>query len=668
MNRLLQPVEQLHPPRRPPAQRWPLWLLAMLAAMLAIALYADTLKLPFFEDDPVHIRWLSWHGLFDPWLTAEALPDYRPLGRFIMQVWAGLLGWHNPVLLRAHNILLHVLNATLVAALTVRLHRGEARYRAAGAAALLFAAYPFAYQAVVWINVLFYPLVTFLLLGMAVCYVSARARPPGRTRNILLALAIGAAWLAPFEIEHAVMAFSVLAALEGIWWLAGWQRRVWVAGPALAMAGNLAFLVIWYLQPRFEYSFGFPTAERLAKNLVPFLQGLSFPAAPAARPLFVLRLVNDNLLAVTLVAVPVLAGLVALLWQRRALLLSGLAWFGLLSVPALAYLDFRYVHASPRLLYQVAPGAVMLWGAALAALWSSRGRGRWLVWGGRVLVAGLLFGGPVIGVHFAREQIGYYKMGTTPIAQADAAAAETPDDAQMLLVNMPAWVSPEGTPYALGTFGAEVFPDWIGAQDLIFAQRGEEQASREVGFANIRQATPYYYDVAGDVLDWDTMHEAILQASGGVYVTRYGDDAINLYYAGGVAPPAGDAPLAVFGDAVALLDAQVTQGDEGLVVSLTWRAGERMESDDTVFVHLVGPDGALASQADGYPLMGLSPFWSWEAGQVMEDVRYLDADHIDADGYAVWVGLYNANTGDRLQAADSDGGSLPDDRLLVWRN
>jgi hypothetical protein len=52
----------------------------------------------------------------------------------------------------------------------------------------------------------------------------------------------------------------------------------------------------------------------------------------------------------------------------------------------------------------------------------------------------------------------------------------------------------------------------------------------------------------------------------------------------------------------------------------------------------------------------------------MEDVRYLDADHVDAGGYAVWVGLYNTGTGDRLPAAGGDGGPLPDDRLLVWRN
>ncbi|MBN1285590.1 MAG: hypothetical protein JXB47_09340 [Anaerolineae bacterium] len=663
MNILSQPALTL--PRAPCGARWPLVVWAGLGMLLAFGLYIGAVKLPFFQDDPVHIRWLAWHpGIFDPWRTAELLPDYRPLGRFIMQVWARLLGWYDPVVLRTHNILLHVANTALVAALTLRLHRGPGRHTAAGLAALLFAALPFAYQAVVWVNVLFYPLVTFLLLMMLWVYSIARAR----RNKPLLALALALAFLAPFEIEHAVMAFTVIAALEGVWWLAGWQRRPWIVGPAIALAANLLFLVIWIMQPRFSYSFGFPTPDRVLKNALCFLQGLIFPAAPLARLLYD-HAVADNLLAVALVGLPALAVLIWGLRRRGVLIWTGLAWFGLLSVPSLLYLDFWYVHASPRLIYQVAPGAVMLWGAALAALWANTPRA-WLTWIRRALVAGLLAGGVIVGGGFARDHVRLYTMSATPIADADRAAAATPDDAPMLLVNMPAWISPVRTAYALGTFGAPTFPYWIAADDLIFAQRGEEQAVQAVSFANVKPVMPYYYDTAGDLMDWETLRQAMRDARGGVYLTHYRADAVDLRYAGRVNPspsPTGSL-LAGFADSVTLLAAEVDADAGGLAVRLVWRIDGAQTANDTVFVHLVGPDGAPVSQADGYPLQGLSPFWLWEPGVVLEDVRAIpwpDGEAAAGD-YQVWVGVYDAGSGAKRPAFDPGSGALPGDRLLVW--
>ncbi len=644
---------------RPPARRsrLALWLLVGLGAALALALYADTLALPFFEDDPVHIRWLSWHpGLLDPWRSAEMLPDYRPLGRFIMQMWARLLGWHDPVILRAHNLLLHALNAALTAALTLRLHRGRGRDVAAGLAALLFAAFPFAYQAVPWINVLFYPLVTFLLLAMALAYIEGRAR--GRGRLILLAL--GLAFLAPFEIEHAVMAFTLLAALEGLWWLWKWQARVWAVGPAAAMVGNVIFVFIWAAQPRFEYSFGFPTPERIAKIAVYFLQGLSFPAAPLARLPYD-RGLTDNLLPVVLVGLPALLTLAWLLWRRGRgfLLLMALAWFGLLSVPSLLYLEFDYVHDSPRLLYPVAPAAAMLWGT-LAAQAKKRSLET-------VLAAALLMGGVGIGSVFVREQVWFYKLGAAPIAEADAIAARVPDDAMMLLVNMPSWVSTDPTAYVLGNFGAQVFPFWLDAGDMIFAQRGEEQAAREVAFPNVNQPTRYYHGLAGDVVDWETLRNLMREARGGVYLARYAPDAIHLEAAGRIHPGPLSAPTATFGDSIVLetdtINVEVSPYPHVRVV-LRWRIDAKRAANETVFLHLTAPSGEVVAQADGYPLLGLAPFWLWEPGDILEEIRRVP--YTPDSSYQLWLGVYNADTGDRLPGIDASGAPLEDDRLLLW--
>ncbi len=643
----------LSPPPTEEAPRWPVYAFGLLAVIVAAGLYAHTLNLPFFEDDPVHIRWLSEHGLFDSWLTAENLPDYRPLGRFIMQVWAYALGWHKPILLRVHNVLLHALNAVLVAALVLRLNRGQSRYAAAGLAAFFFAAYPFAYQAVPWINVLFYPLVTFLLLALALIYTLARERGSGR----LLAATIFLAALAPFEIEHAVMAFAVLGAMEVIWWRVGWQRWPWLLPALIVFALNVTFVIIWITRPRFAYAFGLPTVERVYQIGFYLLQGFAWPVMPAAQPIMGATPLDD-LGAIFIVGVPAVLGAIWVLRRERALLGIGLAWFGVLAVPSLLYLTFDYVINSPRLLYPLAPGAAMIWGAAVAALLVGR------IW--QRQIAALLTGSILMGGIFAFQQASFYGIGAAPIAQMDAAAAETPDDARMLIVNAPAWVSPpkETQLYALGNYGAQVFPFWLSARDMIFAQRGEDQAAEAVAFANVIAETWYHKGIAGSEgpdgrwLHWDDLRAEMVSAPGGVYVTQYADVAIDLVYAGEVrAYP---------------LDAEIlaTFGEEGaLHIRLDWAVSPPYAHDHTVFVHLIGPDGPVIAQADGYPLRGLAPFWLWEEPRAVHDARVIVwPDDAPTAAYMIKVGVYNPANGERARAYDMKGEEMADSAFTIWRN
>jgi len=189
---------QIAPSPTAPAARWPLYAWIVLAVGLTLALYLNTLSLPFFQDDVIHIRWLSSRGILDPFLTAENLPTYRPLGESLMKVWWTILGRHDPAALRLQNILMHALNAALVALLALRIDRSDRRYLVAGIAAVLFAAFPFAYQAVIWVNVFFYPLGTLLLLLAALSYWRSSTR--GSARWLLLTWLV--CFLAPAEKTH----------------------------------------------------------------------------------------------------------------------------------------------------------------------------------------------------------------------------------------------------------------------------------------------------------------------------------------------------------------------------------------------------------------------------------------------------------------------------------
>ncbi len=130
--------------------------------------------------------------------------------------------------------------------------------------------------------------------------------------------------------------------------------------------------------------------------------------------------------------------------------------------------------------------------------------------------------------------------------------------------------------------------------------------------------------------------------------------------------PEGAARKASFGDGIDLALVDYNAASDSLILDLIWRIREPVEEDLTVFVHLVGPDGALAGQADGYPLLGLAPFWLWDGGQTLRDRRELDwPAGAPAGSYRLLAGVYNAADGERLPAFDEAGNPLPDDAMLL---
>jgi hypothetical protein len=107
--------------------------------------------------------------------------------------------------------------------------------------------------------------------------------------------------------------------------------------------------------------------------------------------------------------------------------------------------------------------------------------------------------------------------------------------------------------------------------------------------------------------------------------------------------------LGEFGQGVVLVTARAACNSAGTVrLTTVWRAGAHIETDVTVFAHLLDPDGSLVAQADGYPLLGMLPFWLWSPGEVYQDVRYFDvgAAAEAAEGYRIRIGVWELATGE----------------------
>jgi hypothetical protein len=114
---------------------------------------------------------------------------------------------------------------------------------------------------------------------------------------------------------------------------------------------------------------------------------------------------------------------------------------------------------------------------------------------------------------------------------------------------------------------------------------------------------------------------------------------------------------------VTLLDATYNCGENGQIrLTAYWRVEATIKTDATVFAHLTGPDGTLLAQADGYPLLGMLPFWLWEPGQVVRDVRRFapaSAGLAPTGEYTIRLGMWELATGEHWPATGYPDGIVP---------
>jgi uncharacterized membrane protein len=102
-----------------------------------------------------------------------------------------------------------------------------------------------------------------------------------------------------------------------------------------------------------------------------------------------------------------------------------------------------------------------------------------------------------------------------------------------------------------------------------------------------------------------------------------------------------------------------------LHLTLYWRALAEMDKSYTVFTHLLDSDSCIWGQRDSVPGNGTLPTTSWMVGEIITD-KYEIAVHSDAQPgrYVLEIGLYDADTGQRLLVVNQEGQQL-DDRVLL---
>ncbi len=117
-----------------------------------------------------------------------------------------------------------------------------------------------------------------------------------------------------------------------------------------------------------------------------------------------------------------------------------------------------------------------------------------------------------------------------------------------------------------------------------------------------------------------------------------------------------------FGGVIRLLGYEGGEVQPGMPMTLVlyWQAQREVEEDYTVFVHLIDPEsGTILTQVDEMPQHGAYPTSLWVAGEVIRDEHVLTVPALPRGLYALRVGLYVKETGQRLPVGEGDFVLIP---------
>jgi hypothetical protein len=419
--------------------------------------------------------------------------------------------------------------------------------------------------------------------------------------------------------------------------------------------------VIWLQAPRLS---GITGQGLDPKVLAYLLQGVAYPFAAGLARLPHAWLWRELVIILGLAWALLMVGAWRCGHGRSALLASGLILCGL--APIYVGLPWDYVKIGSRLLYSALLGTAALWGLWLAPLVECQATPL-----RRVTAIALAF--TLLSVAGA-QWYGFqrlYRLGTRHLAEAIEVIASHPAD-RLVFVNFPDQIEIKRPLYPLGWWGLVLAPVVQDLADFSEATTGQAAQTHSLalpadGYIE-RQASPYETNLRGqEVISAPLWQEAT--QSDGVYLSVYGEKGdIRLIEIGSVAPETSQPPLVTLGDRVNLVSSRTRYEDSQmgvLLLELEWRIQRPCGPEDTFFVHLLNTKGQLITECDGDAFAGLLPLEYWQTGWVVRDIRRIPLTGLKSGDYAVTLGAYNRNSGERWPAIWPDGARALNDEPQI---
>jgi hypothetical protein len=121
-----------------------------------------------------------------------------------------------------------------------------------------------------------------------------------------------------------------------------------------------------------------------------------------------------------------------------------------------------------------------------------------------------------------------------------------------------------------------------------------------------------------------------------------------------------------FGETLLLRGYDLRPSADSLELILYWQARQRMDRSYKVFAHLIDSStGELVVQDDSVPRRWTYPTHWWETGEIVEDLIELPLEGVPSGDYTLEVGVYDQDTGIRLEAYSEGGEQDLGDILLL---
>ena len=174
-------------------------------------------------------------------------------------------------------------------------------------------------------------------------------------------------------------------------------------------------------------------------------------------------------------------------------------------------------------------------------------------------------------------------------------------------------------------------------------------------------SAPAVYSVVAGLYDLETGENVAMADAKGDRLGLLRVAQIKLLGPSPSLPASAVALDANFADLITLAGYEIGPLDAAgqLPLTLYWQAQAPIQSDYTVFVHLVSADGQRVAQADSPPQQGRYPSRFWDVGETVSDQHTLQwLPELAAGDYSILVGLYLPETGDRLRLATSGESSF----------
>jgi len=487
------------------------------------------------------------------------------------------------------------------------------------------------------------------LLWVASGDASERKLPDGVVRWVLTWLSVFVPATMAFGSHYiSGLMFITINVLTLVWMLQRRSKAVLIRG-AVWLSAQICAALVWI-------PWVLNTADRAAAGTRSAVAAEGFQAQG---PVVYLQTMTDSFvlgplwrsgLAYTLVVVVVVVAIgIARIWRQPSSWLLGSWFIGVLWLGFAAQMAVPFFF--PRFLLYVTPALWLIVGAALAEEFRPR---RGVL---RVPISGIF----VVAFAVANWQQ-YHRPGVLPdLRPLVSQGLRQPLQQGDALLYSYSWQPGAVTAYLPpGSTRPEYIPNFFDANafdqqmsDVLREHSRTWLLTYEIGAEN----------PINDVGQWLLANTATPGSQ------WYGESQLTLFLADSEVANSGEPSIcyAFDGERIEVCFAELKvwyDGDnqpeprEPIAVHLYWQANEPVEENYIIFMHVLRRDGSdnpvPIEQSDGIPVNGLRPTYTWQIGEEILDRRAVNLTMISRTWYDVVIGLYDADTGERLPV---DGGS-----------